>query len=113
MIAYAILRHHPDKKIIRAILSRVVAAIDATGPPDPSDPPDPHEWRETFMDVLDNLDSRGYPTQSVLMRALVDAGPCPRLVTIPDILQLLDIDMSSDDETSTPTSTRTTQITRR
>jgi hypothetical protein len=93
MIAYAIVRHRPDKKIVRAILSRVVADIDASGPSDPSDPRDPHEWRETFVDVLDNLDSRGYHAQAVLMRALADAGPCPHLITIPDILQMLEIDL--------------------
>ena len=91
MIAYAIVRHHPDKKIIRAILSSVVS--DPTDRTDPNDQRTPHEWRDTFTEILNNMDSRAYNVHAVLMRALVDAGPCPRLVTIPDILQMLEIDV--------------------
>lgn len=93
MIAYAIVRHHPDKKIIRAILSRVV---DAPLMPADDDPTVPVYWPDIFRDLLEAYE-RGDPVdraciETRLLEVLMEAGPCPRLLTMIDILQALDID---------------------
>ena len=92
MIAYAIVRHHPDEKIIRAILSNVV---DAPLMPADDDPTVPVYWPDIFRDLLEAYE-RGDPVdraciETRLLEVLMEAGPCPRLLTMIDILQALDI----------------------
>ncbi len=106
MIAYAIVRHHPDRKIIRAILSRVVADQRTAPDTDPEtgsetdDPGGPVRWTDVFRNLLEKMEDGQISTSMLtdeLMRKLIAAGPCPRLLTIGDIIKALDIPLPNGD----------------
>lgn len=92
MVAYAIVRHRPDRRIIRDILTKVVNECGHTDGFEGCDAcDDPCDWCRVFTQILEKLPDRGYDVTTELSRYLMDAGPCPRLLTIRDILESLDL----------------------